>query len=166
LCNQRLFREDLYHRLAVITVRVPPLRDRLEDLPLLVGAIMEDLGASAATPLDEGLLEALRGRRWAGNVRELRNVVQRALVLGAERALADDPAEVAAPAVAAPGADEPYKVAKARAVEDFEKRYLTELLQRHNGNVAAAARAGDVDPAWIFRLVKRHGIDVASLRRR
>jgi transcriptional regulator with AAA-type ATPase domain len=137
LCNQRLFREDLYHRLAVITVRVPPLRDRLEDLPLLVGAIMEDLGAAASTPLDEGLLEALRGRRWAGNVRELRNIVQRALVLGAERALADDPADTASPAAASGATDEPYKLAKARAVELSSQKATVDLLKLQNGTFAS-----------------------------
>src|SRR5439155_13057014 len=80
LCNQRRFREDLYFRLAVLTVRIPPLRERLDDLPLLIHAMLEEAG-STALPLDDRLMEALRGRRWAGNVRELRNVLERALVL-------------------------------------------------------------------------------------
>jgi DNA-binding NtrC family response regulator len=160
LCNQRQFREDLYYRLAVLTVRIPPLRERLEDLPLLVGAILEETGAGRVS-LDETLLGALRGRRWAGNVRELRNVIQRAVVLGAEAALADG-----ADARATSTGEEPFKIAKAKAIEDFERAYLADLLERHRGNVAAAARAAEVDPAWIFRLVKRHNIDVAALRRR
>jgi transcriptional regulator with GAF, ATPase, and Fis domain len=84
-------------------------------------------------------------------------VVQRALVLGAD-ALSEGDGEG--------GGEEPFKVAKARAIEAFEKQFLVELLARHRGNVTGAARAADVDPAWIFRLVKRHGIDVAKLRRR
>ncbi|HEY7955762.1 MAG TPA: sigma 54-interacting transcriptional regulator [Polyangia bacterium] len=156
LCNQRLFREDLYFRLAVLTVRLPPLRERIEDLPLLIQAILDESG-SGALPFDDRLMDALRARRWAGNVRELRNVVQRALVLGAD-ALSEGDGEG--------GGEEPFKVAKARAIEAFEKQFLVELLARHRGNVTGAARAADVDPAWIFRLVKRHGIDVAKLRRR
>jgi DNA-binding NtrC family response regulator len=160
LCNQRLFREDLYFRLAVVTMRIPSLRDRLEDLPLLVSAILEESGASQSFQLDEPLLEALRARRWAGNVRELRNVIHRAVVLGPNSLTA------AAEGEGGEAREEPFKVAKARAIEEFEKRYLVGLLERLKGNVARAAREAEVDPAWIFRLVKRHGIDLATMRRR
>jgi DNA-binding NtrC family response regulator len=159
LCNQRQFREDLYYRLAVLTVRIPTLRERLEDLPLLIAAILEESGASSSLQLNDQLLAALRGRRWAGNVRELRNVIQRAQVLGAAEALGEG-------AESSKEGEEPFKVAKARAIEEFEKAYLVELLERWHGNVAGAARAAAVDPAWVFRLVKRHAIDVAAMRRR
>jgi DNA-binding NtrC family response regulator len=158
-CNQRLFREDLYFRLAVLKVRVPPLRERLEDLPLLVNAILDEEGATDRFALDERLLATLRARHWAGNVRELRNVVQRALVLGAA-AFSEEAAAGGGGAT-----QEAYKMAKARAIEEFERQYLRALLERHGGNVAQAARGAEVDPAWIFRLVKRYGIDVAALRR-
>jgi transcriptional regulator with GAF, ATPase, and Fis domain len=62
------------------------------------------------------------------------------------------------------GDEEPYKIAKARAVEEFERRYLMGLLERAQGNVAKAARAADVDAAWLFRLIKRYQIDVAGMR--
>jgi DNA-binding NtrC family response regulator len=159
LCNQRLFREDLYFRLAVVKLRLPPLRERLDDLPLLVQAALDETG-SGSLALDERLLGALRARHWAGNVRELRNVVQRAVVLGPS-ALVDEAAESRAL-----GEEEPYKTAKARAIEEFERRYLVGLLERHGGTVAKAARAADVDAAWLFRLIKRYKIDVASLRSR
>jgi DNA-binding NtrC family response regulator len=158
-CNQRLFREDLYFRLAVLKVRVPPLRERLEDLPLLVNAILDEEGVTDRLRLDDAMLETLRARHWAGNVRELRNVVQRVLVLGAA-AFSDDQAE-ARPL----GAEEAYKTAKARAIEEFERRYLSALLERCGGNVTRAAHEANVDPAWVFRLVKRYGIDVAAMRR-
>jgi DNA-binding NtrC family response regulator len=158
LCNQRLFREDLYFRLAVVKLRLPPLRERLDDLPLLVRAALDEMGGGANLALDERLLGALRARHWAGNVRELRNVVQRAVVLG-PTALADEGAESRAL-----GDEEPYKLAKARAIEEFERRYLVGLLERHGGTVAKAARAADVDAAWLFRLIKRYKIDVAALR--
>ncbi len=160
LCNQRLFREDLYFRLAVVKLRLPPLRERLDDLPLLVTAALDEIGAGGSLQLDERLLSALKARHWAGNVRELRNVVQRAVVLG-PAALVDDAAESRAL-----GDEEPYKLAKARAIEEFERRYLVGLLERHGGTVAKAARAADVDAAWLFRLIKRYKIDVASLRAR
>ena len=156
MCNQGLFREDLYYRISVVVVRVPPVRQRLEAVPLRAAAVLAEAGAGG---LDPGLADALLRRRWPGNVRELRNVLQRSLVLGPERA--DEALESDAAS-----SDEPFKVAKAKAIEAFERGYLVELLTRHAGNVAEAARAGLVDAAWIFRLVKRHGIDVQSLRRR
>jgi DNA-binding NtrC family response regulator len=159
-CNQRLFREDLYFRLAVLTLRVPPLRERLDDLPLLVSAILDEEDASDRLALDERLFAALRARHWAGNVRELRNVLQRALALGGA-ALLDEGGEVVER-----GNEEPFRTAKARAVEQFERSYLSALLERCGGNVAKAARTAEVDPAWIFRLVKRYGIDLSALRQR
>jgi DNA-binding NtrC family response regulator len=143
----------------VIKLRMPPLRDRLEDLPLLVQAAIDEAGGSSLQ-LDERLLAALRARHWAGNVRELRNVVQRAVVLGPS-ALVDEGAEAHAL-----GDEEPYKVAKARAIEEFERRYLVGVLERAGGTVAKAARAAGVDAAWLFRLIKRYQIDVAGMRSR
>ncbi len=158
LCNQRLFREDLYFRLAVVKLRMPPLRERLDDLPLLVQAALDEIGG-AKLDLDERMLGALRARHWAGNVRELRNLVQRAVVLGPS-AFVDEGAEQRALV----GGEEPYKIAKARAIEEFERRYLVGLLERHGGVVAKAARAADVDAAWLFRLIKRYDIDVTRMR--
>jgi DNA-binding NtrC family response regulator len=126
-------------------------------LPLLVQSALDELGG-ASLALDERLLAALRARHWAGNVRELRNVVQRAVVLG-PAALGDEGVEARAL-----GGEEPYKVAKARAVEEFERRFIIGILERAGGNVAKAARSADVDAAWLFRLIKRYQIDVASLR--
>ncbi|MDB4967031.1 MAG: sigma54 specific transcriptional regulator, Fis family [Myxococcales bacterium] len=157
MCNQRLFREDLYFRLAVVKLRLPPLRERPDDLPLLVQGALDEIGG-ASLELDERLLAALRARHWAGNVRELRNVVQRAVVLG-PAALGDENVEARAL-----GGEEPYKVAKARAVEEFERRFIIGIVERASGNVTKAARAADVDAAWLFRLIKRYQIDVASLR--
>ena len=157
LCNQRLFREDLYFRLAVVRLRLPPLRERLEDLPLLVKHALDEIGGDGLA-LDERMLAALRARHWAGNVRELRNVVQRAVVLG-PAALTDDRVTERAT-----GGEEPYKEAKTRAIEEFERRYLVGLLERCDGVVAKAARAADVDAAWLFRLIKRYDIDVGRMR--
>ena len=157
LCNRRQFREDLYFRLAVIPVRIPPLRERLEDIPLLVSAVLDEMGLTTSMVMGNDELEALKRRRWAGNVRELRNLIERASVFG-PGAFAEDSG------LQTQGGEVPFKIAKAQAVEEFERRYLEHLLTRHRGNVAQAARAGQVDAAWIFRLVKRHGIDLAKLR--
>jgi DNA-binding NtrC family response regulator len=162
LCSQHRFRADLYFRLAVITVRVPPLRERLDDIPLLVSAILSELGESPV--VDEPLIARLKNRYWAGNVRELRNLIERAVVLGPS-AFADE-AEVR-PTGAPVGRDsaiEPFKLAKANMLLDFERRYLERLLGHFRGNVTRAARAAEIDPTSLFRLIKRYRIDVSGLR--
>ena len=158
--NQRLFRKDLYFRLAVLNLRVPPLRERLDDLPLLIRSILEEKGALDALVIDEPLLAVLRSQTWSGNVRELRNVIERSLILGVD-ALASDDSDVDNPSVAG---EERFKVLKALAVERFEKKYLLDLLERYKGNIAAASRAGRINKAWIFQLVRRYGISVQEIR--
>jgi DNA-binding NtrC family response regulator len=161
--NQSLFRDDLYFRLAVLTVRVPPLRERPEDIPLLIGAMLNEAGAPGSLAVDRALEERLRARHWAGNVRELRNLVERAIVLGENAFTEENVAPSRAPATSS--SLEPFKIAKAQSVLEFERRYLTELLERTQGNVTQAARAAEVDPTSLFRLIKRHRLDLAKLRR-
>ncbi len=159
-CNQGTFREDLYYRLSVAKLRIPPLRERPEDFGPLVQAMIADAGNTGQLVVDEDLLAALRLRHWAGNARELRNFVERASVFG-KSALSDPSGERSTTAN-----EESFKVAKARAVSAFEKQFLLELLLRFAGNVTGAARAAELDPAWLFQLVKRHKIDVARFRKK
>ena len=161
MCNQRLFREDLFYRLSVVTLRVPALRDRSNDLPLLIASFLAEGGGSLH--IDDALLESLSRRRWPGNVRELRNLLESALVVGAT-VLTNEPA-ISLSRGDDPNAELCYKVAKARAIERFERGYLETLLTRHQGNVAHAARVAHVDAAWLFRLIKRYDLDVRSMRR-
>ncbi len=155
------FREDLYYRLAVVRALVPPLRDRLDDVPALAGHFAEELGRGFA--LSSALIEQLAHHRWPGNVRELRNVVERALSLGATGL-----DELGVPGGAAPPPsltspevlDLPFKEAKAALVEGFEREYLTHLLARHRGNISRAAHEAGIDRNYIHRLVKKYGLDV------
>ncbi len=153
------FREDLYFRLAVLPLTVPPLRDRLEDLPALVEAFLPAAEHGAITP---ALLDELRGRSWRGNVRELRNFVERALTFGTEEALDSLPPSVRADA--APGPlpkvtyDEPFKVLRDRWVNHLEREYLRGVLARTGGNVSAAAEAAGLDRAYVYRLIRKHGL--------
>jgi len=160
------FREDLYYRLAVVRTVVPPLRKRLEDVPLLCSHFAAQLGRGDFQP--SAALEAeLRAHGWPGNVRELRNVVERALSLGeagiqlqaADEAPAGRPPT--GPPLPRPDAemlDLPFKEAKARLIEGFERDYLVHLLERHGGNISRAASEAGIDRNYIHRLVKKYGL--------
>jgi two-component system, NtrC family, response regulator GlrR len=162
------FREDLYFRLAVVKAVVPPLRSRREDIPLLAHEFAERLGRGGFS-LPESLLGQLQAYDWPGNVRELRNMVEQALSLGEGRLpfpLAESASQPAAAASAGgPLADNrvldlPFKEAKGRLVEAFEREYLTHLLARHRGNISRAAQEAGIDRNYVHRLVKKYGIPV------
>ena len=156
------FREDLYYRLAVVRMHVPPLRERPDDIPLLVEHFSRQfLGGRELTVAREDL-ERLRRHSWPGNARELRNVVQRACAMGHGSKLELDdafdekpPAPVTAVAV---NSFVPYKEAKAQLIDSFEREYVRVQLRRHEGNVSAAARAAELDRKHFRDLLDRHGL--------
>ena len=156
--NERRFRSDLYFRLAVLEIRLPALRERGEDIALLVDHMLEILGVADhpdAAPLREpGFLTQLAAHSWAGNVRELRNHIERCLVLKARAPL--EPAADAADPL--PDFDQPLKVARERWSRALERRYVEQQLARAGGNVSAAARAAGVDRMYFYRLLWRHGL--------
>jgi transcriptional regulator with GAF, ATPase, and Fis domain len=161
MVGEGAFREDLYFRLSVLPITVPPLRERLDDLPLLVAAFLPPEEHSAVTP---ALLEELRARPWRGNVRELRNFVERALAFGTDEALDLLPPSQApsSPASARSlprvSAEEPFKVVRDRWVVHLEREYLRAVLARTGGNVSAAADAAGLDRAYVYRLIRKHGL--------
>ena len=155
--NARRFRSDLFYRLAVVQIVLPPLRERAEDIPLLVAALVEDLGARelpAAAPLRSGeLVPELLRHAWPGNVRELRNYVEAALVRGEYMVASDrelDPLAV--------DTSQPLRVARERWVRHLERQYLERLLALHGNNVSATARAAGVDRVHMHRLLARCGL--------
>jgi DNA-binding NtrC family response regulator len=164
--NRGRFREDLYFRLAVMTVHVPPLRERIEDLPALVRSFLTALGV---TPHDQrqlfspSVLAELSGHDWPGNVRELRNYVERSVVLQetlpASKRLASEP-----PLPGASDGEEPlpFKLAKDAVVDNFERSYLSALLEAAGGNISKAARKGGMDRMYLHRLIQKHGLRQGS----
>lgn len=183
------FRSDLYFRLAVVTLAIPPLRERLEDIPDLVsrflGELSAQLGRSVPGICDEALV-ALSRYAWPGNVRELINVLERALLLAPgdtitiddlPRAISDvssppRPDEDAAGLVAAvPSSlsDRPLREARRVIVDAFERRYLEELLRRTGGRIGDAARQAGINERSLYDLMQRHGLrkeDFRETRRR
>ncbi len=155
--NNGRFRHDLYHRLAVVVLRLPPLRERREDILPLVEHFARELGASGQ-PIEAtfGAETLARWQRhpWPGNVRELRNAVEAALVVG--------PGAYTEPMVGSPQDPRntllPYKDARAAIVGQFEREYLTRLLEETKGNVSAAARTAKMDRSHLIDLLHRHNL--------
>jgi DNA-binding NtrC family response regulator len=167
--NQGRFREDLFFRLSVVTLRVPPLRDRLEDLPMLVYSFLDALGASdKADHFTPEVMEEMRRYDWPGNVRELRNHVERHVIFGPGSEPASEAGEVKERASSPPpmpqpvNLDMPFKQAKEAVVEAFEKRYLAALLEWAEGNVSRAARKANIDRVYLHRLLRHYGLRPGS----
>jgi DNA-binding NtrC family response regulator len=156
------FREDLYFRLSVFTVTLPPLRDRKEDIPLLVDAFA---GEALWERLPQGVRDQFTAHTWPGNVRELRNALERARHMVEMPELTSNSLlrEFATPAAAAgdllPAAyGGPFKESKEELVRAFEREYLTRLLARAKGNVAKAAREAELDRKHLYSLLHKYGL--------
>jgi DNA-binding NtrC family response regulator len=161
------FREDLFYRLHVYPVRLPPLRERLEDVPLLAAHFLGKHGRTLGRPLEGFELDALRALTayaWPGNVRELENAVERAVVVAPPPLVraADLPAElVAAPTASLPAevlVRLPYREAVELARDRVSREYLTALLREFGGNVTRAAERAGVERESLHRLLKRYGL--------
>lgn len=143
------FRPDLYYRIAVIDVCLPPLRERLDDIALLVDWFLDRSGSGARPEAESIRARArdgeLRSQPWAGNVRELESWVERNLA-----ACGAGPSP--------PAQSPPLRLRDARKawIDEFEQRYLREILERHRDNVSAAARAAGVDRKYFHRLLVKH----------
>lgn len=141
------FREDLYYRLNVVELELPPLRERGEDIPLLANAFLgravEEMGAKVKG-FSSGALTAMRRYAWPGNVRELENRIKKAVVLAERSMLCDADLEL--------DAGLPREIMTlAQAKEDFQHRYIDKVLELNNGNRTQTARDLDVDPRTIYR---------------
>jgi DNA-binding NtrC family response regulator len=161
--NSRNFRSDLYYRLAVLEIAMPPLRQRAEDLPLLVEELLrahgDDPGAGAARLREPASIAELQRHAWPGNVRELANYVERCLAFAEPPPLVgDDAAGPGEPAGSRIDAAKPLRVERDRWLRRFEREYLERLLAAHGGNVSAAARTAGVDRIHLYRLLWRAGL--------
>ena len=155
------FRADLFYRLAVVRARLPPLRERLEDLPLLVRNFL----GPGADAVSYEALEKLRAHPWPGNVRELRNYLQRAQAISGgslDKAGAPEPLFATQPAPGEIDTTRPFKDAKDALVADFEQRYWQALLARTGNNLSEAARIAGVHRKSAEYIVQKLGIRKSS----
>jgi DNA-binding NtrC family response regulator len=180
------FRNDLYYRLSVVTLSIPPLRERREDIPALAEAYLDYYRAHIRRNVQRvsaEALEALRQYTWPGNVRELVNIIERAMLLssGEEITLPDLPESVQF-AVAEPGAaaalldpaeplrspaqwiDEPLETVRRKALESVERAYLDALLRATNGRIAETARRAGIQPRSLFEKLRRYGLEKKHYR--
>jgi transcriptional regulator with PAS, ATPase and Fis domain len=168
MVNENTFREDLYFRLAVLPVRIPPLRERLEDIGVLARHFLARALMSAATTVGpEGpeltpeTLAILRAQPWPGNVRELRNVIERAVIIGEEAEVArGDLAQVLRQqgSVYEGHAAESAHLDLEEAKRRFEREYLLKLLARHKNDITTAAQEANIHPKSLQRLIRRHNL--------
>jgi transcriptional regulator with GAF, ATPase, and Fis domain len=156
------FREDLYFRLAVVPITVPPLRARRDDIPQLVEHILRASGGGLSVGPDT--MQGLMAHDWPGNVRELRNVLERAVYM-ARAVGTTELSLVSLPTAASAGGEvfqfEPaksYRETRAKYDAEFERRYVKWLLGRHGGNVSAAAREAKMDRKHLHDMAKKHGL--------
>jgi transcriptional regulator with PAS, ATPase and Fis domain len=162
------FREDLYYRLSIVKIELPPLRQRKDDIPLLVQCFLKELTGSG-DPKDwpdfERSMALFRQHDWPGNARELRNVVEMAVRGAAGRidlgaCLTLGRINETAPGAEAEGSsDMPFKQAKNQLVGHFEKDYIEKLLERNEGNISRAAREAQIERAYLQRLVRKHDLN-------
>jgi DNA-binding NtrC family response regulator len=176
--EEGVLRRDLYYRLSVVPIRVPPLRERQEDIPLLAEHFLalywsrhREYG-SPAPSFSREALRALQAQPWRGNVRELQNVIEHAVVLlepGSEVRADDLPfidgggaASPAAPwspdAIAQGFREEKYHDARDRILADFERGYLRWLVEHAGANMSRAAKIAGVDRTTLYRLMEKHGL--------
>jgi len=157
------FRGDLYYRLAVVEVHLPPLRQRSEDVPALTRLFLERSGA-AGLEVEGPNLSRLLDYHWPGNVRELRNVISRAVALRPPDAgfsgmpILLRPTAASDEAAMVFRADKPFHDAKAELVARFERSYLADLLTRAGGNLSEAARQAGVERKYLYKLLEKSGL--------
>ncbi|HEX6836781.1 MAG TPA: sigma-54 dependent transcriptional regulator, partial [Polyangia bacterium] len=175
------FRQDLFYRLSVVRVMLPPLRDRADDLPVLIKHFLAEApynrksdGSQKVTGVSRAAMDLLTTYKWPGNVRELVNTVERAVSF-AEGELVEPRdlpetvrGEEAAPRrggssgpinVGAADVDATFKDAKERWVSTFERDYILTLLKKNKGNISHAAREADIDRKYFRKLMKKYGIE-------
>ncbi len=163
--NENRFRRDLYYRLNVIPLSLPPLRERREDIPLLARHFLEKRTIEAGRDLDDFSIGAMRKLMlydWPGNVRELENVIERAVVFAKGTSI--DSADIVLAESHEEDGTESFQNAKAKVVERFERGYIRSLLLCHEGNISRASKTAGKNRRVFWELIRKYGIDVQGFK--
>ncbi|UCE17780.1 MAG: sigma-54-dependent Fis family transcriptional regulator [Gemmatimonadota bacterium] len=169
LVNRGAFREDLFYRLDIISIHIPPLRERIEDIPILVEHFMNQYSKEfcmESKEVSHDTMKTFIGYSWPGNIRELENQIQQLLVMcPSELICAEDVQFSSLPEEQEENQEfEHFQTAKKRVVDDFEKTYLTQLLTEHKGNMVIAANAAGKSRTALWNLLKRHNLSPKEFR--
>ena len=164
LVAQKMFREDLFHRLNVLQINLPPLRERLDDVEGLARAFLRRFSNQVNRPtlkLSADAFQALQFYDWPGNVRELESVIQRTAVL--TKASVIEPCDLELPERKGPvSATVNFEIAKRQAIHGFEHGYLSQLLSQSDGNISRAARQAGKDRRSLQRLLRKYNLSAGQ----
>jgi DNA-binding NtrC family response regulator len=154
-------RQDLYYRLNIVRLNLPPLRDRGEDIPLLATHFLRKYAYEfrrGVSVLSDAALQKLMRYDWPGNIRELENTIERAVVLTGKQSI--EAAEILLPESEPTLDTESFQESKARVIKNFERSYIQDLMVIHKGNVSRAARAAKKHRRAFWELIRKYNIDV------
>jgi DNA-binding NtrC family response regulator len=165
-----ILREDLFYRLRVVLIKLPPLRERVQDIPLLANHFLtfyweRHRSREKMPQFTEGSMDLLRSKQWRGNVRELQNVIEHLAVLAApgqpigpeDIPFYETPAkESTEKTIPTALLDEGYYSAREKLVSNFEKAYLWRVVDKAGGNMSKAARMASIDRTTLYRLIERY----------
>lgn len=174
MCDQGQFRRDLYYRLNVFPIEIPPLRERMEDIPHIVEVILGRLNkfhSKEIREVDLNVLEALRGYSWPGNIRELENVLERAYIIAESTTLSLESFPLDIQQCRIPGGlpsinrSLPLAEARRKGVEEIERSYLTQLLTERRGRIKDTAQAAGISSRQLHKLMKKYGLTKEQFKR-
>lgn len=166
LVEEGIFREDLYYRLNIIPINLPPLRNRLDDLPHLLSHFLQkyrDKLKKDVRVISQDAINAMLKYHWPGNIRELENLIERAIIMtqGREIKIIDIPGERRDKDIYSFGKIDvsfPLKKVKERVIDQLERKYLSQLLRNKQGNISAVARSAQIDNKTLYEKMKRYGL--------
>ncbi len=166
LVKQKLFREDLFHRLNVLRINLPPLRERVGDIASLARAFLHRFGEQANRPglrLSVEACHTLQSYHWPGNVRELESIMQRATILTSTSVIESSDLELPE-SHTSPDSPFPFEAAKRQAIDGFERRYLIQVLSELDGNISRAAQQAGKDRRTFQRLLRKYDLTASDYR--
>jgi len=163
LIKKKEFRDDLYFRLKVLTIHIPPLRERKEDIPFLLSSFINEINNSRNEPveIETDLVNYLMKYDWPGNVRELKNCIESASALCENNTIRkeDISSILTVPQSSYSEINMNFRDSKARVIEEFEKKYISGMLEKNKGNIAAASREAEIDRKNFWQMAQKYNID-------